>query len=285
MQRDVNAERAHARSGAGDLPLGLEARQFELAGQQRADRNSRPRTRRWRALTRLDEEVDRITQSHSEAMARLAEAEQAFADAPRTDAQTLASWIAGGERGERPAATLPERERERAAAELLVNAISLELDQKLEQRLRHVEKNREKMISDARRDIDAAHGQLLGRVNQLPALRQQLADSRELLLWAAGYPDAVTQFGLADHVALGLMAPVERTLSTRARIAYTNLLAVLEEDANALANTFSDEQKKQLGTPVKRTPVREAMWADDPDHINWEREQFENARRLANFHP
>lgn len=76
-QRENNATRQHLRAGVGDLPLDPERRAFELTGQQRSDRNSRPRTRRWRALDKLDAEIDQLTQRHSGAMARLTEAEQA----------------------------------------------------------------------------------------------------------------------------------------------------------------------------------------------------------------
>ncbi len=195
----------------------------------------------------------------------------------------MADWIGDGERGERPAATLPERERELTASRLLGEAIVMEIDRALERRLRHVEKNREKMISDARKDIDDAHQQLLGKVNELPALRQQLADSRETLLWVASYPDPVTQFGIPDHVALGLMAPVERTLSTRARIAYTNLIAVLGEDAAALAGTFSSEQREALGEPAARSPLHTALWDSDPAMVEWKREELERARAIGEY--
>ncbi|MBA3733837.1 MAG: hypothetical protein H0W90_01370 [Actinobacteria bacterium] len=277
MRQDVAAGRQHLR-GVGHLPLDPESARFELTEEERANRGSRPLSRRWRTLNRLDEEVDRITQRHAEATGRLTAAEEALNRAPESDARTLAAWLSGGEKGDRPSATVYEKTRDRDAAQLLVAAVAVELDQKLEQRLQHVAKHREKMLADARKDIDQAREALSSKVNELAPLRQQLADAREVLLWAASYPGHLDQFGFPDAVALGLREPVERTLSTRAQIAYVSLIAALEEDMAALASAFSDEQKRQLGHPDEATPISTAMWNDDPRAAAWRKQELERAR-------
>ncbi len=71
MKTDIAATRLNSR-GTGSLPLDRERARFELTGEQRVLRASRPRTRRWRALERLDAEVDRLMQKQSEATARRA---------------------------------------------------------------------------------------------------------------------------------------------------------------------------------------------------------------------
>ncbi len=63
-----------------------------------------------------------MTQRQVDAGARLQEAEAALARAPEDDARRLADWLAGGEKGERPPASLYERQRDRDAARLLVEA-------------------------------------------------------------------------------------------------------------------------------------------------------------------
>jgi hypothetical protein len=49
-----------------------------------------------------------------------------------------------GEKGDRPQPTLPDRERERDACRLLVEAAESELDRALAERLVYVEKHRER---------------------------------------------------------------------------------------------------------------------------------------------
>jgi hypothetical protein len=169
------------------------------------------------------------------------------------------------EKGERPAATMYERERERDAARLVVEAVSVEFDEALERRLRHVEKHREKMITDARSDIEQARAALVGKLSELPELRQTLASAREALLWVASYPDAAEPFGHPSAVALGLRKPVESTLGTSARVEYARLLEAAESDANVLAGAFNRVQKQKLGIAEPRTPHREPMWFDDPN--------------------
>ncbi len=61
LRQDAAAGRLHLR-GVGQLPLDRESARFELTEEQRANRGTRPRTRRWRDLDQFDEEVDRMTQ-------------------------------------------------------------------------------------------------------------------------------------------------------------------------------------------------------------------------------
>jgi hypothetical protein len=282
LAADARQARFHAR-GVEQFPLNTEAARLVLSEEQRALRSSRPRKRRWRELSRLDDLVDELTARLTDAGTRLQEAEAAVVAAPAADAQALADWIAGGERGERPDSTLYERERERDAARLLVEATQLEHDRVLERRLRFVEKNRKKMMADARSDVERARARLVAKANELPALREDLVAARELLLWSASFPDAVESFGSPNAVALGLREPVKRTLGTEARIDYQSLLAALEADAAALAESFSSEQKRQLGEPDAATPATEAMWQSDERSVAWAKEQLERARRLAEW--
>ena len=75
-------------------------------------------------------------------------------------------------------------------------------------------------------------------------------------------------------------------MQTRGRLDYGGVIAALERDAEALAEAFSDDQKRQLGERVPRTPEKEARWWDDQtdtDLTEWKRQQVERARRLAEF--
>ncbi len=58
MQADVAQTKLRLR-GVGDLPLDREAATWEITEEQRALRNSRPKTRRWRSLEKHDNAVDK----------------------------------------------------------------------------------------------------------------------------------------------------------------------------------------------------------------------------------
>jgi hypothetical protein len=283
LRQEIAADKLHQR-GTGHLPADREQARIEMSEEQRVQRASRPRTRRWKGLVKLDEKVDRLTLKHSQALLRLQEAEERLRQAPEDDARTLAGWLAGGERGPRPAATVYERERDRDAARLLGEAVALELDQALEARLQYVQRNRKKMLDDAHRDVAEARERLLAQVHGLPALRDALLAARETLLWAASFPEPVESYGSPGALALGLKAPVEKTLGTSARIEFGNLIGALEEDAAALAESHSKTAKQQLGIVGPRTPLDQAMWDSDPDMAAWKKEELERARQLAEWH-
>lgn len=277
----VAAERLKTR-GVADMPVDRARAEFEVSTEQRVLRASRPANRRWRALDKLDQELDRVTRALEAARADLAHAEQQLADAPDADARSLAAWLEAGEKGQQPEATVYERERERNARKLLVDAREHELDRALERRADHITRNREAMLKDARRDVDEARERYLAKVAELPALRQQLVDARATVLWAATFPEVAESFGMPNAVALGLQEPVRRTLGTTALLPWTSLIDAFEADAAALADAFSRDQKKHgLGEPDPRTPLTEAMWDSDPETVAWKKAEFERGKQLV----
>ena len=278
MRSENAAERLHIR-GVGHLPLDHAAAAFELTEEQRALRSSRPNNRRWKALDKHDAELSRLSRKRDDALARLHEAEQALEQAPDHDARTLAKWIAGGEKNKRPTASLYERERERDAARLLTEAVTLELDEALRRRKEHIEDNRKKMVEDATGELDDAVGKLQAQSQALAALRQEALEARDVLLWITAFPDHPETYGYASATALGLREPVERVLNTKAQIEFAALLEVLEEDAKAIRNQFGPATASALGLAEPPTPLTQAMWDEDIDPA-WKREQLERARGL-----
>jgi hypothetical protein len=173
------------------------------------------------------------------------------------------------------------RQRERDAAQLPVEAVQRELDAALERRRRHVEKNRPKMLKDARREVEAARDTLLARINTLPALRDKLVAARETVARVSTFPEPTPAYGFPNNVALGLREPLERTLGTEALLMYEQVVAALVEDAHALADRHDRAVLEQLGTAPPRTPLTEAMWDSDPDNEAWKKRELERARQLA----
>jgi len=139
------------------------------------------------------------------------------------------------------------------------------------------------MLEDAQRDVADARHRLQAHVAALPGLRAALLDSRENLVWVAAYPDRAENFGFATSVALGLRAPVESTLGTRARVEYSALIEALEADADTIAKVFGGEHNKRLGIVAPRTPLSHGTWLDDkddPDLAAWKRAELQRAKGL-----
>ena len=283
LQREIAADPLHTR-GVGHLPVDPERARLELTEEQRVRRSSRPKSRRWRGLAKLDDKIDALALRLEEASQEAQRAEERVQQAPEEDARTLADWLAAGERGRRPEATLYERQRERDAARLHIEALQRTLDEALEERLRYVERNRDKMLEDARKDVDAARARLLAHVAELPALRADLLDARDLVIWSATFPDAAQSYGFPHALALGLLEPVKATLGTTNRLDYQSVVAALEADADALADRHHVQVLKALGTAPPRTPLTEAMWTEDEEHKAWAKQELERARKLAEWH-
>ena len=68
-----------------------------ISEERRALLSSRPRSRRWRDLTKIDDKLDSLNRRLGDARRNLQEAEQAAGAARGADARTLAVWIAAGE--------------------------------------------------------------------------------------------------------------------------------------------------------------------------------------------
>ncbi len=284
MQSDVARTRLHWR-GAAHLPLDQQDARRELTEEQRALRSTRPR-RRWKQLDKFDAEVDRLQQRQAAAMARVQAAEQRLQQAPADDARDLAAWIVEGERADRrPVPSVYERELERDAANLVVAAAGVALDDLLARRVAHVERHREKMIADSRRDLDAARDRLLEKVGQLPHLREAVLACRETVAWVSTFPGPVEGYGFSTALALGLRAPVEETIGTKGRLEFSSVLEALRRDAEALAATFGPKVAARLGTAPEATPLDRAMWDADPANVEWKKKELLRARQLGEWSP
>ena len=87
-------------------------------------------------------------------------AKERVQQAPQEDARSLAASIAGGERGSGPRRRCMSASAS-ATPPLSLDALQRTLDAALEERLRYVERHRDTMLSDARKDVDATGARLV----------------------------------------------------------------------------------------------------------------------------
>lgn len=242
--------------------------------------SSRPRRRRWAELDEFDRDVDDLNRRHEEAVARLHEAEAAVERAPEDDARRVAGWLAGGEKGDRPAPSLYERQVDRDAARMLADGLAAEVQRALEKRASYVERNRAKMVADAKRDVDAVVARYRQTVETLAAVREELLEARSVELWALSFPEPVVQAGSPSAVALGLLRPVKETIGVTAQTQFAAVLDLLGRDASAIATLMTEQQAAAAGVEDPDAPLREALWDSDPKSQQWKREQMEKLRQM-----
>jgi hypothetical protein len=261
LTEEIAAEKLHTRV-TGALPIDRERARAELTEEQRALRSSRPKTRRWKTLAKIDDEIDDLGRRQAEAIQSVAAADEAVSRAPEHDANTLAEWLAGGERGPRPEATLPERERELAASKLLVDAITVELDNMLVRRLEYVEKNRKRMAEDAGKDRERAGERLQAAISELAEVRMAATDAASLQLWVAHYPRPEANSG---DLHMGLMKGGRLSKAVPDITSLTSAASVLEwlrDDARWLAGAVEDQRRKQ---DEPDDPHFAPVWEDSPE--------------------
>jgi hypothetical protein len=270
--------------------------ELTLAHEDTAHLSSGPRKRRWKELNRFDAEHDQLQARHREAIERLREAEARLARAPQDDARALASWIAGGERGERPAPSLYERTTVRDAARMLADGIEVEIGRLLRRRVDHVERHRAKMAADAARDVKALEARWLGAVRSLPGIREELLAARATEIWARCFPDpsSTSQPGFSPMLALGLRAPVEKAFGLKTQVDFAAVVAALEADARTIVSLLTAEQAEAAGVVNENaTPESEALWMGDPRTGDrgdpraqeWAKRKLEELRELGRWNP
>jgi hypothetical protein len=169
---------------------------------------------------------------------------------------------------------------ERDGCAAFVDGVALEISKLLSRRVEHVKKHRAKMLDDAHKDVTAARAKYSVAIRGLLGLRAELIEAREVLLWAAVFPDLVEPFGASNNVGLGLASVTRDTLGTNAQLEFGTLLALLERDGEVLAKVAGPQAKKALGTAGPRVPTAEAMWDDEPDMVEWKKVEKERARML-----
>lgn len=98
LTEEIARERLQSR-GTAHVPANREQARIEISEEQRARYASRPRTRRWRALEKIDENIDKLHQRHAEAIAGFRRRRRTSGRRPSRTPRSLAAWLAGGRSG------------------------------------------------------------------------------------------------------------------------------------------------------------------------------------------
>jgi hypothetical protein len=248
-----------------------------------AMRSTRPRRNRWKQLLEIDAELKQLQEAQSAAAARARELGEPFADALNADQRARADWLASGRRGSEPQPTAEAVRLEQEQARADVDAYTVAIEEKTEQRVRHISKHRKRMEREAARDVAEAHAAYVAWARQGQELRQNLLDAHADELWVQCFPQgcAAEEFGFRDVLALGLSKPIRETLGFNQQLRFDAVLAALERDADVIASAVTENQQAALGTPQKQSPERVAMFESDPEHQEWIKAQRQRLNEAA----
>ena len=148
-----------------------------------------PRRNPWGKLAEFDTRVAELDQRRAAVSERIADLEQRRANAPRLDAEALASWL-DGEHGPRPEPSLPTIEAELTTLRTEHEALLVAGDRVLQEKVRFAERNRRRLVREADRHVTETHARYLNLLAQAEQVRQELADFRQAAIFAALYPDS-----------------------------------------------------------------------------------------------
>jgi hypothetical protein len=286
LQRDIEAKTrpspvAPGLDREGMPPLsGVVGSLAELEEQSR--RRFSPRRNRWGDVRAFDDRVAEYERRRGEIGERLEPLQHQLAHADQTDADGIAAWLAGGEKGPRPQSVKPRLEQEIADLRLesdgLIRASSDELARKAE----YVERHRDRLVKDARRHVGQAHAALVAKLKSLPVAREELVAAREAELWALTYGHEHANQMPAFAALAGGNAKVGTKLGLTQSTPVERLFEALRSDADWLTEAISPPQREIVDGEAAKPGA--AMWVGSPEHeatLRAEREAYREAYKRA----
>jgi hypothetical protein len=230
-------------------------------------------------VTAFDARVAELDARREEVTARLVRLRHKLANAPQADADAIAHWIAGGEKGARPASCKPALEEEIAELTRESDGLLRASSDVLKAKVAHVKRHRARLSKAARRRVDQAHARVVELIGDLGPAREQLVAAREEQLWAETYPsDEAAQMPQFTQLAGG-----DGHTTTAAGLTGVTPIARLHEALLADADWVTAAATAKHREIIDGRPQAEsgaAHWAGSPEHeaaLRAEREQYREA--------
>jgi hypothetical protein len=193
-----------------------------------------------------------------------------LANEPQRHADAVAHWALGGEKGARPESRVVELEAEHRAAEGERDGLVVAVDRVLEERARHVERNRDRLVKHADRLVSDCHGRLSTAIEAVERERTALAEAREVAVWARLFPDeSAGPHAEVQHWLRRALQPLGLT----AEVDADRVISALVADAAWLRDAVGPEQRTALGGEQQFDLRHKAGWADDEQTREAERRE------------
>ena len=231
-----------------------------------------PRQRnRWPKLLEFENRLAEFDRRQEVLRAELSELRQQRETAPERHALALAGWFERSEKGERPGSDADVLEQAIVTKEAELAAVDRLVAKLLTAKITYVEKNRPSLRRTAEGATAKARASYEQAIDALAGAREELLACRGDQIWAELYPSETTRQtrGMEVNLALGLQAPVKRTLGVKAQLPITAIYEALTADAATIAERLTPEQREELGVGPQATPEKQAMWHEDPRYKEW----------------
>jgi hypothetical protein len=196
-----------------------------------------------------------------------------LANEPQRHADAVAHWALGGEKGARPESRVVELEAEHRAAEGERDGLAVAVDRVLEERARHVERNRDRLVKHADRLVSDCHGRLSTAIEAVERERTALAEAREVAVWARLFPDESAGRMPRFNTFAGGLRRALQPLGLTAEVDADRVISALVADAAWLRDAVGPEQRTALGGEQQFDLRHKAGWADDEQTREAERRE------------
>jgi hypothetical protein len=240
-----------------------------------------PQRNRWPEIAEFDDRVAELEQRRAALSAELADLHQRQQAAPMADAERLAAWQLDGQKGPRPEPQLPAIDDAIRQRQADSDGLTLAIGKRLEEKAAFVARHRSRLVKQADEATQAAHERVLALIDELAQARTELAELRQVAVWAATFPDEeATRNAPTQVLAGGLRKPAEKAGLSHA-VDVHRILELLRDDARWLRDASTPQQKALLAGRDPRKHTTDAVWAGTPEAI--EQERAERKAALARY--
>jgi hypothetical protein len=236
---------------------------------------------RWPEVQRFDERLAEMEMTRAAVQDDIARLGEELRNAPSRDAERLAEWQLGGQKGPRPERRVPTLERQleerRAEHDGVVRAAERVADEKVA----YVAKHRKRLTKEAREAVEAKHSEYVHLVDLIENVRAELHELRRLEVWAHLYPSEVLGRSARDTFAGGRKRPLT-AMGLTAEIQPGPVFAALRVDADFAADAASPEQRLAMEGRSGRTPP-DTHWTNTPEGQAWVQGEVAKAQRAKEW--
>lgn len=207
----------------------------------------------WPKVAEFEEHVVRLEQLVSEVHAEMLVLVEQRQQAPNADTEALAQWEINGAVGTRPEPTAPKLDAKIASAQERIQGLHKAIEKVTSDRAEYVSRNRDKLVKDAHRGVEAAQTKATRLLAEFEEARQELIEARRTEAWAQLYPAAEARRE-PNYIALGGgLRRILEPLGVQQIVTMTQVLTALRDDVEWASTALTPEQRALTGETHRPT--------------------------------
>jgi len=200
----------------------------------------------WREVRRFEEEVAKLEARRAEIQTKRLDWDSRLRTSPEADLDRLAEWERSGRRAPRPDPSRPALEAELERLQEDERGLLLAIDRVTEECAAYVDRNRERIVKEARQAVEKAHERAVGALEEAAKARAALVEARQLELWSVLYPaPEVGRQPLFGQLGGGLRRILQKA-GLEHIVAADAVISALRDDLDWVASAATPEQRAKL---------------------------------------